>query len=165
MSTIFTQLGDVIGTRIKSVEDQLNGTTGGVTLSDATFNNYLKEEITISTTALTGTVNVDVKTQTVTYFTSNATANWSVNVRGDASTTLASVLDVGQSLTVVLLTTQGGTAYYPTAFAIDGTSVTVKWQGGSKPTSGNASSVDSYTYTIIKTSTGYSVFGSQAEYA
>jgi hypothetical protein len=30
-------------------------------------------------------------------------------------------------------------------------SVTPKWQGGTAPTSGNINSIDTYTYTIIKT--------------
>jgi hypothetical protein len=50
-----------------------------------------------------------------------------------------------------MMTTQGGTAYYNSAYQIDGTAVTPKWQGGTAPTSGNASGLDIYTYTITKT--------------
>jgi hypothetical protein len=69
-------------------------------------------------------------------------------------------------VTLVFLNTNGGTAYYNSAFQVDGSSVTPKWQGGSAPTQGTASSVDIYTYTIVKTgSSAYSVFASQTAFA
>jgi hypothetical protein len=62
--------------------------------------------------------------------------------------------------------TNTGTAYYNSAVTIDGNSVTPKWQGGSAPTSGNASSVDSYTFVIIKTgSAAFTVLASQTKFA
>ena len=61
-------------------------------------------------------------------------------------------MSTGQSLTMAFLVTQGATAYYNNTVQVDGTTVgvTTKWQGGA-PTSGNASGIDVYTYTIIKT--------------
>lgn len=124
------------------------------------------ETINVTSTQATGTVNVDFSTAAVHYYTGSASANWTFNFRGDGSTTLNSLLSVGQSATVAFLVTNGSTAYYPTAFTIDGTSVTPKWQGGTAPTSGNTSSVDSYTFTIIKTgSATYTVLGAQAKFA
>ena len=70
------------------------------------------------------------------------------------------------ALTITFLVTNGSTAYYPSAFTIDGTSVTPKWQGGTVPTAGNASSIDAYTYAIVKTgSAAYTVFASQTKFA
>jgi hypothetical protein len=64
------------------------------------------------------------------------------------------------------LATQGATAYYNSAVTIDGNSVTPKWQGGSAPTSGNASSIDSYNYVIIKTgSAAFTVLASVTKFA
>ena len=124
------------------------------------------EKVTISATAATGTINYDLSTQSILYYTSNASANWTVNIRGDASTTLNSLMATGQSVTMTFLVTQGSTAYYNSAVTIDGTSVTPKWFGGSAPTSGNASGVDVYTYTVIKTgSAAFTVFASQARFA
>jgi hypothetical protein len=60
-------------------------------------------------------------------------------------------MSTGQSLSATFLVTNAATAYYNSAVQVDGSSVTPKWQGGSAPTSGNASSIDSYTYVIIKT--------------
>ena len=138
----------------------VSGTTMQLKLSAAA------ETVTIAATAATGTVNFDVSTQSILYYTSNASANWTLNIRGDGSTTLNSIMATGQSVTVTHLVTQGGTAYYNSAVTVDGTSVTPKWSGGSAPSAGNTNSVDVYTYTLIKTGSGsFTVFASQTRYA
>jgi hypothetical protein len=138
----------------------VSGTTMQLKLSAAA------ETVTIAATAATGTVNFDVSTQSILYYTSNASANWTLNIRGSSSTTLNSIMATGQSVTVTHLVTQGGTAYYNSAVTVDGSSVTPKWSGGSAPSAGNANSVDVYTYTIIKTGSGsFTVFASQTRYA
>lgn len=125
-----------------------------------------KETMTIAASAATGTINFDASTQGILYYTSNATANWTLNVRGNSSTTLNTLMSTNDSLTVVFMATQGSTAYYQTSFTIDGTSVTPKWQGATSPSAGNASSIDVYTFTIVKTgSAAYTVFGSQTRFA
>jgi len=126
----------------------------------------LIETATISATAATGTINYDAATQAVLYYTSNATANWTLNLRGSSTLSLNSMLAIGQSLTVAFLVQQGGTAYYSTALQVDGTSVTPKWQGGTAPTSGNTNSIDIYTYTVIKTANAtYTVLASVVKFA
>ena len=138
----------------------VSGTTMQLKLSAAA------ETVTIAATAATGTVNFDVSTQSILYYTSNASANWTLNIRGSSSTTLNSIMATGQSVTVTHLVTQGGTAYYNSALTVDGTSVTPKWSGGSAPSAGNTNSVDVYTYTLIKTGSGsFTVFASQTRYA
>jgi hypothetical protein len=110
------------------------------------------EEIaTVTATAATGTVNFDLITQGVLYYTTNASANFTLNFRGNGATTLNSIMAVGDSISAVFLNTNGATPYYPTAFQIDGTAVTPKWSGGTAPAAGNASSIDAYSFTIIKT--------------
>jgi len=124
------------------------------------------ETMTISATAATGTINYDVTTQSVLYYTSNASANWTVNFRASSGTSLNTAMTTGQSLTVAFLVTQGSTAYYNSAVQVDGSSVTPKWQGGTAPAAGNASSVDIYTYTIVKTgSAAFTIFASQTKFA
>jgi hypothetical protein len=62
--------------------------------------------------------------------------------------------------------TQGATAYYLNVYQVDGTGVTPKWQGGSAPTEGNASGIDSYSFTIIKTADAtFTVLASQTQFA
>jgi hypothetical protein len=169
--------GGTSGTVTLTVDDTVTATlTGSQTLTNKTLTtpqvNYpiLKapeENCTVSATAATGTIAFDTQTQGVLYYTSNASANWTVNFRGNSGTTLSSLLAVGDSITCVFLVTQGSTAYYNSAVQIDGSSVTPKWQGGTAPSAGNASSIDAYSYTIIKTAATptYTVFASQTKFA
>jgi hypothetical protein len=124
---------------------------GDVTLTGTSKVQQTKEKMTISATAATGTINYDALTQAVLYYTTDASGNWTLNVRGDGSNTLNSIMSTGEALTVVFLVTQGSTAYYNSAFQVDGSSVTPNWQGGSAPAEGTASGIDAYTYNIIKT--------------
>ena len=124
------------------------------------------ETATVSATAATGTINYDVTTQSVLYYTTNASGNFTVNFRGSSGTSLNTVMATGESISATFLVTNGSTAYYNSAVQIDGSSVTPKWQGGSAPTSGNASSIDSYTYVIIKTgSATFTVLASVTKFA
>ena len=118
---------------------------------DTFFGGNVREKVTISATASTGTINFDVVTQSVLYYTTNASGNFTINVRGDGSTTLNSIMATGDSLTIAFLSTQGSSAYYMNAFTVDGSSVTPKYQGGSAFSAGNASGIDSYAITVIKT--------------
>lgn len=140
--------------------------TGSTTALAAVFNN-LAETATVSATAATGTITYDVTTQSVVYFTSNASANWTINLRGNGTSALNTLLSTGQAITVAHLVTQGSTAYYNNVVQVDGTTtgVTTRWQGGAAPTAGNANSIDVYTYTIIKTgSATFTVLASLTRY-
>ena len=124
------------------------------------------EVATVSATAATGTINYDVITQSILYYTTNASGNFTVNIRGNSGTSLNTFMSTGQAITIAFLVTNGGTAYYNSAVTIDGSSVTPKWQGGTAPATGNASSVDVYTYTVIKTASAtYTVLASQTKFA
>lgn len=138
----------------------------GSTSKIAMIPTNIAEPATVSATAATGTINYDVTTQSVLYYTSNASANWTVNFRGSSGTSLNTLMSTGQMITVAFLVTQGATAYYNSAVQVDGNSVTPKWQGGTAPAAGNASSIDVYTYTIVKTgSAAFTVFASQTKFA
>jgi hypothetical protein len=146
-----------------------NGTTltlAGTTAALASVLTNAAEVTTISATAATGTIAYDITTQSVLYYTSNASANWTVNFRASSGTSLNSALATGQTVTVAFLVTQGATAYYNNVVQVDGSAVTPKYQGGTAWTSGNASSIDIYTYTIVKTgSAAFTVFASQTKFA
>jgi hypothetical protein len=132
----------------------------------ATVLNDVAEVTTVSATAATGTINYDITTQAVLYYTSNASANWTVNFRGSSGTSLNTLMSTGQSMTVAFLVTQGSTAYYNSAVQVDGTTsgVTTVWLGGA-PTAGNASGIDSYRYLIIKTgSATFTVLASNTQF-
>ena len=125
-----------------------------------------EERTTVSATAATGTINFDALTQGVLYYTTNASANWTLNVRGSSSVTLNTMLNTGDAITIAFAAQQGTTAYLQSALTIDGTAVSPKWQGGVAPSAGNASSIDVYTLTIIKTASAtFTVLGSQTRFA
>jgi hypothetical protein len=175
-STARTALGLAIGTDVLAytannavtnvaqsftAKQTFTGATGS--LASAFIN--ATETSTISATAATGTINYDVTTQSVLYYTTSASANWTVNIRGNATTSLNTLMSTNDSLTVVFLVTNGATAYYNNALTIDGNSVTPKYQGGTAWTSGNASGIDAYSYTIVKTgSAAFTVFAAQTQF-
>ena len=125
-----------------------------------------REKAAISATAATGTVHLNVSTASVHIYTANATANYVLNVRGNASTTLNSLMAVGESITVTFEHPNGGTAYYPSSYTIDGNAVTPKWLGGTAPTGGNTNSTDVYMIQIRKTASAtFTCLASQSKFA
>jgi hypothetical protein len=141
-------------------------TFSGTSSAKAIVLNDAAEVATVSATAATGTINYDITTQAVLYYTSNASANWTVNFRGSSGTSLNTLMATGESMTVAFLVTQGSTAYYNSAVQVDGTTsgVTTRWLGGA-PTAGNASGIDSYRYLIIKTgSATFTVLASNTQF-
>ena len=171
-STYITQVSASTTYLDKTSASNTYATKSSPILTDASLTGTSKieqtlEAVTISASVATGTINYNVlDNKGVTYYTSAATGNWTLNVRGNASTTLNSIMSIGQALTVVFINTTTATAYYQTGFQIDGSSVTPKWQGGTAPSSGNASSNDVYSFTITKTGNAtYLVLGSQVRFA
>jgi hypothetical protein len=165
-TTALVSTGDTTGNLV--LQTGATPSTALTLNSDQTsvFATSIRESVTVSATAMATSLNFDAITQSILYYTSNATANSTINFRGNSTTTLNSMMATGQSLSVVFLNTNGATAYYLTAFTIDGTSVTPKWQGGTAPTSGNASAIDAYVFTIIKTASAtYTVLASQTKFA
>jgi hypothetical protein len=119
-----------------------------------------EERTTVSTSAATATTNFDADTQGVLYLTGSTTSDWTLNVRGSGSTTLNTKLAIGDSLSIIFIVTNGGTAYKHSALTIDGNAQTVNWSGGTAPAAGNASAKDAYSFTIFKTASAtFTVFG------
>ena len=126
----------------------------------------LIETATITASAPSATTNFDVITQAVQYYTSNASTNFTLNIRGNSGTSLNTIMQTGQSVTIALLVTNGATPYYANVYQVDGSAVTPKWLNGSAPSSGNANSVDIYTFVTIKTASAtFTVFASQVKFA
>jgi hypothetical protein len=126
------------------------------------------EPASVTAVAPTATTNFYVNTGSVQYITANNANNWTLNFAFSAGTTLNAAMTTNDSLSCTLITTNSTTAYYLSAITVDGTGagVTVDWQGGSAPTSGNASSIDSYTFVIIKTGSAvYTILAAQTKFA
>jgi len=130
----------------KATTDILTNKTLTAPISNNPIIKSPEERCTVSATAATGTIAFDTQTQGVLYYTTNASANFTLNF-----TNVNANLAVGDSISCVFLNTNGTTAYYPTAFQVDSSAVTPKWVSGTAPSAGNASSIDAYTFTIIKT--------------
>lgn len=171
---VVTTKGDMlVGTTDSTVVRQAVGANGLILAADSNQTNGIRyggplaELVNVSATAATGTINVNADTAPVWYYTTNASANFTLNLRYSASVSMATFLPVGQALTMVFLNTNGATPYYASAVQVDGSSVTPKWQGGSAPSAGNASSIDAYTFTIIKTAATptYVVLAAQTRFA
>jgi hypothetical protein len=144
-----------------TAKQTFSNSTGG----SSKFPNIL-ETATVSATAATGTINYDAITQSVLYYTTDASGNFTVNFRGDGTTSLDTLMATGESISSTFLVTNGATAYYNSAVNVDGSAVTPKWQGGTAPTAGNASSIDVYTYVIVKTASAtFTVFASVTKFA
>ena len=155
-----TELGYLDGVT-SAVQIQINNRVPG---QDGTLLNPIlvspEERITASATSATGTINFDTMSVTARYYTSDATGDWTLNVRGNATNTLNNRLNTGDAITISFLVTNGATAYKHSALTIDGSAQTVKWSGGTAPSAGNASSIDAYSFTIIKTAANtYTVLG------
>jgi Tfp pilus assembly protein PilX len=139
------------------------------TINTGTVSNSIlvgpEERWNVVASAATGTIAIDVLTSGVWYYTSNATANHTLNFRGSSSTSMNTLLTTGDAITVLWMNTNGSTAYYPNVYQVDGTTsgVTVEWSGGTAPSAGNASGIDIYSFTILKTgSATYTVFAAGA---
>jgi hypothetical protein len=164
-TTIESKLADNSGYADFSAR-KING-LGTATSAAASFFNQI-EKFTTSATAATGTINLDAATQSCLYYTTNASANWTVNLRlSSTAGSLNTALAIGESMTFCFAVTQGATAYYNTTVQVDGTvtGVTTKWQG-SAPTAGNINSIDVYTYCVVKTAAAtFTVFASQSKFS
>ena len=135
----------------------------GGTLEDAVVRG-LEEDVNVVASAATGTINLNVETASIWYYTSNATANHTLNIRYSSSVSLNTALAVGDAITVVWLNTNGTTAYHPSTIQIDGTTVTPKVPAAIS--AGNASSIDAYSFTIIKTASAtFTVLETQTKFA
>ena len=144
--------------------------TGALTATSGIFGGPLnieevKEKVIIDATT-SGTYNFDAVNGAVVYMYSNQAANRTINFRGDGSTTLNSIMADNEAMTFSVITEQGSSAYYFNSVTVDGSAPTyIKWSGGA-PTGGNASSIDIYTFTILKLgSASFKMYASQSAYS
>lgn len=151
-----------------NVSISVNGTSNVLTVSNTsvtvaetlTIQQGL-EKVTLDAIASTGTVNFDLLTQAILDKTANASGNFTINVRGNSSSTFDSIISTGQSMTCTYINKKNtASPKIMTAFTIDSTSQTVYWSNGQSPTT-NIYVYDIYTFNIIKTgSATFTVFGS-----
>jgi hypothetical protein len=153
--------GTIVGT--SDTQTLTNKTLSGGSLSDAVVRG-LEEDINVVAAAATGTIDFNVETASIWYYTSDASADHTLNFRFSSSVSLDTSLAVGDAITLVWLNTNGATPYYPDVIQIDGNAVTPKVPVAI--TAGNASAIDAYSFTIIKTaSSTFTVLETQTKFA
>jgi hypothetical protein len=161
--TASTGVAAITGNLTLSGSQTVNGNLS--VLGTSTLNN-ITETVNIITGAPSAPYNADLLSGTIIYYTGNANANITVNVRGNSAIAFNSVINIGQSMGFAFLVTNGASAYYITSLTIDGAAQTVRWVNGSAPTSGNTNSIDAYNFNIIKTgNSSYTVLGNQTKFA
>ena len=166
INTAFTVTGDTTGNIVFTTSGSNLTTLTLDTNQVSSFNGSIEEKVTVSTANATANVNFDAITQNILFYTSNATANTTINFRGSSTIPLNDAMSNGQSISLVFMNTQGNTAYYVSGYQIDGAAVTPKWQSNTAPTSGNARGIDVYSFTAIKTANAtYTVLASQTQFA
>jgi hypothetical protein len=126
-----------------------------------------KEQAAIGSAAVADPTNIDVSTASVQITTGAPAANFTLNVRGDGSTTLDSLMAVDDSITVTFECLNGAAnTFYADTYEIDGVAVTPKWLGGSAPSAGFASSANVYMLQIRKTAAAtFSCIASLSQFA
>jgi len=113
------------------------------------ISSLMREGVNITSGKLSDNLNIDLENGMVHYFTTTETTTSTPNIRYNASTSLASVMNVGEAVSVTLMT-NAAAAGYSAQLTIDGGGVTEEWSGGSAPTTGGAAGIDIHTYTIVK---------------
>lgn len=163
-NTFPSTLATLTGTQTLTNKTLTSPAVNGGTVTDAIVRG-LQEDVNVVASAATGTINFDIGTASVWYYTSNASANHTLNFRYNSTTTLNNMLAVGDAVTVVWMNTNGTTAYYPNVIQIDGSTVTPKVPAAIS--AGNASAIDVYSFTIIKTAATptYTVLETQTKFA
>ena len=141
--------------------------SGITTITSGTFGGGVLQENYDNHGALTGTHNHDANTHGMILRSStNASASFVINLRGDATTTFGSLFPYPKATTMTIYSPSNNASYYMTAFQIDGSAQTIKWSGGSAPSAGTGSGVDVYSMTILALgSNTYEVYGNFSNFA
>ena len=111
-------------------------------------------EVTNTKSAATGVVDHDLSTGAI-FFHSSIGANFTANFTNVPTTT-------NRTLAVVLVLSQGATAYLPTVVQIDGVQQNILWQGAVFPI-GTPNQTDVVSFTLIRFGS-WTILGSQAIY-
>ncbi len=128
--------------------------TGGLSLNNGT----LVERANVSATAFNSDTEIDLDDGMIHYRSSGVgAANVKPNVV--SSTGIATEMATGDAIAVTLITVAANTGHFIDAITIDHNDVTESWVGGSAPTDGSGSGIDTYSFNIIKTGAAASGIG------
>jgi len=117
----------------------------------ANLSGLLREQVNIVAGKLNTNSYIYLEDGMVHYYTTAETTSITPNITYSSSTTLDSVMSVGETISVTVITTRSSAGPHTSAFLVDNAVPTTHWVGGSAPTDGGTSGVDIFTNTIIKT--------------
>lgn len=141
------------------------GTLTDLSVTGMTSIQEAKEKFVPNGTGATGTVQFDVLSSAIILQTTNATANFTLNIRGNSTTSFNSIANSNESTSITYINKNGATGYYANVIKIDGTTITPVWVGGNAISSGTVSGYDVYNFNILKTATNtYTVFAAVGSY-
>ena len=127
------------------------------------FTGALKEQVKVTAGKLSDNTDINLSEGMVHYFTTQETTTSTPNIRFSSAITLNTVMAVGETISVTIITTAAA-AGYSAQLNIDGGSQTENWVGGTVPSGGGSSGVDIYTYNIIKTASAtFTVIANQTK--
>ena len=143
---------DIDSVGLITARSGINVLAGISTFKGANFNGgtLLKEKVKITAGKLSDNLNIDLENGMVHHFTTAETAAATPNIRVSSSVSLNSMMAIGETITISVITTAGANGFSAN-WTIDGAAVTEAWNGGSAPSAGGSSGKDFYTLNIIKT--------------
>ena len=160
-ATIFSPATNVITAGTASTEVVRINAAAGVLLN----NGILVERVKIDSDSINSDKFIRLQDGMV-HYRSSAVGAASVKPDIVSNTGINTDLAIGDTISVTLMTVAGNTSHFVSSVAIDGkhTGITTHWVGGSIPTAGGGSGVDTYSFNILKTaSETYTVIANQVK--
>ena len=110
----------------------------------------LREKVNIVANKISAVPDINLYNGMVHYFTTTETTTAQPNIISGVG--INTELSIGETASITIITTAAAAAY-STRWKVDGllTGITTSWVGGSEPTAGNSSGLDTYALTLIKT--------------
>jgi len=141
------------------------GTLTSLSVTGTSSIQQAKEKITTANSTPGTSYNYDLLTQAIYYTTGNTTSDFTLNIRGNSTTTLDSVMSSNQSMTCTFIVSNGSTPYVVNNVTVDGNSVPTYWPIPGTAGTGTALGKDSYTLNILKLSANtFNVFATRVGY-
>jgi hypothetical protein len=135
-----------------------NFSAGTATLTSASvsgrFDGTSIREAVVDSSVSASVVTADYSTGDIFYVGTAPSSNFTVNLTNAPT-------DNGKAITVVIFVTQGATGYIPNAVQVAGSAQTIKWANGAAPTpTSSAGKIDIFSFTFVRRSSAWTVFGS-----
>ena len=137
----------------QDVSTSASVTFANVSISGRIDKTTIRESVA-DTSVSASVVTADYSTGDIFYVDTAPSSNFTVNLTNAPA-------DNGKAVTVVLFVTQGSTGYIPNAVQVAGSAQTIKWANGAAPIpTSSAGKIDIFSFTFVRRSSAWTVFGS-----